>query len=98
MGGVGGCSCGDLCTPIPPGSLSLYHRLTGGTLAPREPAREAWLCMGKRSAKSRVAALVAVFLACFRDYAHAPAHGGDVVAMGPARTVDLPPVRVDLGD
>src|SRR5262245_59882685 len=32
------------------------------------PAREAWVVVGRRGGKSRIAALVAVFLACFRDY------------------------------
>lgn len=40
-----------------------------------EPAREGWVVVGRRGGKSRVAALVAVFLACFRDYSHVLAPG-----------------------
>ena len=31
---------------------------------------EAWVIAGRRGGKSRIAALIAVFLACFRDYSH----------------------------
>ena len=37
-------------------------------LEPTEPFREAALVVGRRGGKSRVLALVAVFLAAFRDY------------------------------
>jgi hypothetical protein len=35
---------------------------------PTTAAREAWVIVGRRGGKSRIAALVAVYLACFRDY------------------------------
>ena len=41
---------------------------TGHTDAPNEPATEAWLAIGRRGGKSFVLALIAVFLACFRNY------------------------------
>ena len=40
----------------------------GRTRVPRSPAQEAWLVIGRRGGKSRFAAVVAIFLACFRDY------------------------------
>ena len=40
----------------------------GRQALPDAPAREAWLVVGRRGGKSRIAALVAVYLACFRDY------------------------------
>jgi phage terminase large subunit-like protein len=46
----------------------VYQRHTGRQASPTAAAREAWLVVGRRGGKSRVAALVAVFLACFRDY------------------------------
>ena len=49
----------------PPGDPAL---VLGRTRLPTEPAHEAWLIIGRRGGKSRFAALVAVFLACFRDY------------------------------
>jgi hypothetical protein len=46
-----------------------YRQHTGRpTPPPVAPAREAWFIIGRRGGKSRIAALVAVFLACFRDY------------------------------
>jgi Terminase large subunit, T4likevirus-type, N-terminal len=50
-------------------SVDTYRRCTGRTLyAVGHPAREGWFVVGRRGGKSRIAALVAVFLACFHDY------------------------------
>jgi phage terminase large subunit-like protein len=46
----------------------LYHQHTGRNSLPANPSREAWLVVGRRGGKSLIAALVAVFVACFRDY------------------------------
>lgn len=54
--------------PPGPGELELYRALTGRGRWPGGPAREAWVVAGRRSGKSRVAALLAVYLACFRDH------------------------------
>ena len=35
---------------------------------PTTQAKEAWLIIGRRGGKSFMMALIAVFLACFRDY------------------------------
>jgi Terminase large subunit, T4likevirus-type, N-terminal len=48
--------------------LELYHQCTGREKSPEKPFREAWVPTGVRSGKSFTAALVAVFLACFKDY------------------------------
>jgi phage terminase large subunit-like protein len=45
-----------------------YRAHTGRRRWPTTAAREAWLVVGRRGGKSRIAALVAVYLACFRDY------------------------------
>src|SRR2546426_957423 len=45
-----------------------YQRHTRRELAPGQPFREAWVCVGRRGGKSIVASLVAVYLACFKDY------------------------------
>ena len=50
------------------GAAALYHERTGRTAPPGGPAREAWVVVGRRGGKSAVAALVAVFLGCFRNY------------------------------
>ncbi len=48
--------------------LALYRQCTGRQNPPEKPFIEAWCPTGRRSGKSFIAALVAVFLACFRDY------------------------------
>jgi hypothetical protein len=49
-------------------TLALFRHHTGRTTPPTTPFREAALVIGRRGGKSRVLALIAVFLACFRDY------------------------------
>jgi hypothetical protein len=49
-------------------AVALYRRHTRRTTAPTGAAREAWVIVGRRGGKSRIAALVALYLACFRDY------------------------------
>jgi hypothetical protein len=61
--------------PIAEGDAALYHRHTGRQQAPTEPAREAWVVVGRRGGKSRIAALVATYLAVFRDYSAVLAPG-----------------------
>ena len=48
--------------------LALYRQCTGCTKPPEKPFVEAWVPTGRRSGKSFIAALIAVFLASFRDY------------------------------
>jgi hypothetical protein len=47
----------------------IFKSCTGRTEWPTAQAKETWLCVGRRGGKSILAALVAVFLACFRGYA-----------------------------
>jgi hypothetical protein len=49
-------------------ALSLYRHHTGRTTAPMRPFREAALIIGRRGGKSRILALIAVFLGTFVDY------------------------------
>ena len=67
-----------------PTQVEVFTRFTGRTTPPTSPAREAWLVVGRRGGKSRIAALIAVFLACFKSYRHilAPGEKG-VVAIAP---------------
>ena len=55
--------------------LAIYRRLTGRKQPPKAQAQEGWLIVGRRGGKSRIAALVAVYLACFRDYSGVLAPG-----------------------
>jgi hypothetical protein len=55
--------------PMTAAEAAIYTEHTGRTVPPTTPCREGWFIVGRRGGKSRVAACVAVFLACFRDYA-----------------------------
>lgn len=54
--------------PIPDAEIEVYRHHTGRTEPPEKPFREAALVCGRRGGKSRVLALIAVFLACFISY------------------------------
>ena len=45
-----------------------YRACTGRSSAPTKPFTEASFCVGRRGGKSRILALIAVYLATFRDY------------------------------
>jgi hypothetical protein len=73
--------------PVSKGHLPLFHKMTGRLHPLCNAAREAWLVCGRRAGKSRIAALVAVFLACFRDYRKylAPGERGTVMVIAADR-------------
>lgn len=73
--------------PLSPAALETYATHTGRQHPPIEQASEAWLVVGRRGGKSLIAALVAVFLACFRDYAQilAPGERGTVMVIAADR-------------
>ncbi|WP_240759843.1 hypothetical protein [Lichenicoccus roseus] len=54
--------------PMTDDDLGLYRTHTGRSEAPAAPFREAALICGRRAGKSRILALLAVYLAAFRDY------------------------------
>jgi hypothetical protein len=54
--------------PMSEAELAIYRQCTGRTSAPTVPCREAWLVCGRRSGKSFVLSVIAVFLACFFDW------------------------------
>jgi hypothetical protein len=54
--------------PMTAEQLALYQRHTGRSAPPSQPSREAWLVCGRRSGKSFILAVVAVFLSAFRDW------------------------------
>jgi len=54
--------------PMTPEQLAVYQRCTGRTEPPDAPASEGWLVCGRRAGKSFTLAVIAVFLACFRDW------------------------------
>ena len=58
-----------------PEDAGVFARHTGRQTAPTVPFREAWLCCGRRAGKSLIAALIAVYIALFRNYAQYLAPG-----------------------
>ncbi len=65
-----------------PRRLEFFEQHTGGRTPPTEPVREAWAICGRRSGKSRVAALLASYIATCRDHS-------DVLAPGEWGTVAI---------
>jgi hypothetical protein len=61
--------------PLEAEQLALYRKHTARTDPPSSPPSEAFVIAGRRSGKSLIAALVAVYLACFRDYSGVLAPG-----------------------
>jgi len=66
--------------PMTEAQLAIYRQHTARTGAPSTPAREGYVVVGRRGGKSRIAALVAVWLACLRDWR-------DVLAPGEVGTL-----------
>jgi len=52
----------------PATAMAIYAKCTGRQTFPTSPAREVWCIAGRRAGKSRIAALLAVFVAAFRSY------------------------------
>lgn len=64
-----------------PTEATVIRRCTGRQTLPSTPAREVFCVVGRRGGKSRIAALVALYLACFRDYRQVLAPGERGVVM-----------------
>ncbi len=54
--------------PMTPEQLAIFQKCTNRNTPSTTPLQEAWLCIGRRGGKSFVLAVIAVFLACFRDW------------------------------
>jgi hypothetical protein len=54
--------------PLTRDQLAIFQQFTGRTTPPTKPLQEAWLVVGRRGGKSFVLAVIAVFLACFKDW------------------------------
>src|SRR5208337_821929 len=48
--------------------LELFHSVAGNRTPPKQRCRELWCIIGRRGGKSRIAAALAVFFACFIKY------------------------------
>jgi len=67
--------------PMNADELALYQKHTGRTAPPSQPFRECFVIAGRRSGKSLIAALCAVFVACFVDHSESLAPGEVGVVM-----------------
>ena len=74
--------------PADEAGLAVYRERTGRTAWPTAPFTEAAVIVGRRGGKSRTLALIAVYLACFRDY-------GPYLAAGEVATIGV--LAVDKG-
>src|SRR6476661_131288 len=54
--------------PLTSEQIAIYNKFTGRTTPPTSPLHEAWLVCGRRSGKSYILAVIAIFLAAFRDW------------------------------
>jgi hypothetical protein len=61
--------------------LALFEQCTGRAKPFAGPLTEAWLLCGRRSGKSRILALIAVMLACLKDYSRLVSAGERVIVM-----------------
>lgn len=67
--------------PNEPGAVETILKHTGRTKCPPQPAREAWVIVGRRGGKSRVISLFASLVSCFRDYSEYLAGGERAIVM-----------------
>lgn len=73
--------------PLAPAEMPLFTRCTGRTVPFASLVREAALICGRRAGKSFIAALIATFLAAFRDYSAnlSPGERGVVMVLAVSR-------------
>jgi hypothetical protein len=73
--------------PLSAEQLDIYKQCTGRQAPPTETAKEAWLVIGRRGGKSFILALVAVYLACFKEWRQylAPGERGTVMVVAADR-------------
>lgn len=60
--------CGVFAQPMTDEEARIFREITGRSVLPTQPAREAWVVAGRRSGKSRMAAFVVAFLAAVRRW------------------------------
>src|SRR6187397_3195482 len=71
--------------PVTDDEREVLERLTGRETLLDQPCRELWLLLGRRSGKSIIAALLAVWATCCRTYALAPGEVGVFVVVAADR-------------
>jgi hypothetical protein len=56
--------------PMTDDEKTLFAEVSGGRALPQKRVDEIFACIGRRGGKSRIAALILVYLACFVDHSH----------------------------
>src|SRR5438067_11884542 len=77
--------CAVFALPMSEAETAIYRASTARQVLPTSPAREAWCVVGRRGGKSRIAAMLAVFLAAFRRYRLAPGERAVVLVIAADR-------------
>ncbi len=67
--------------PLEPAELERFTKHTGRTIAQSTPAREVWLCCGRRAGKDYFVAALVVWLACVRRYRFSTGELGRVMLL-----------------
>jgi hypothetical protein len=85
--------------PMSEDQLAVYRQFTGRNTPPTKPSHEAWLVIGRRGGKSFILALIAVFLASFKDWrAHlGPGEVGTIMVIAADRKQARTIMRFALG-
>ena len=85
LGRMAGLPAGLFALPMSESDLEIFRACTGRQTPSVSAVREAWMVVGRRGGKSRIAAFLAVFCACFRRYALAPGERGVVMVIAADR-------------
>jgi hypothetical protein len=67
--------------PLSENQQQLFAGVSGNRQAPMQRVRELWCIAGRRSGKSKIAAAIGVFLACFVKHKLSPGERGSVLAL-----------------
>lgn len=86
---------GTFGLPMTEAQAATFWLRTGRQNPPTTPAREAWCIVGRRGGKSKIAATIAVYLACLRDYSRVLSAGE--TATLPVIASDRRQARVVMG-
>lgn len=72
--------------PLTQDEQAFFKSVSGAREPPTAPVSELWAYIGRRSGKSRVAAALAVFVACFQEHRLSPGEVGTVLVLSATRS------------
>jgi Terminase large subunit, T4likevirus-type, N-terminal len=67
--------------PLGPEEREVFNAIAGNRPLPKKRIRELWVCAGRRSGKSRMAALLAVYFSLFQQYRLSPGERAMVLVL-----------------